>query len=174
MKTDMKWTSMAIGLLMTVLLTTGCTKEALLPKSSGRPYEVLVVMDRQMWEAPAGRALFDVLDTNVPGLPQDERSFHISQVEPNHLSDGMKIFRNLIMVNMDETQFTQTRMKFVRDKYAVGQIVLTFNTPNEESLREFCREHRQDVVDFLTKTEMNRLVKELQDTVNELKGGNEQ
>ena len=65
---------MAIGLLLTVLLTTGCTKEALLPKASGRPYEVLVVMDRQMWEAPAGRALFDVLDTNVPGLPQDERS----------------------------------------------------------------------------------------------------
>ena len=57
MKTDMKWTGMAIGLLLTVLLTTGCTKEALLPKASGRPYEVLVVMDRQMWEAPAGRAL---------------------------------------------------------------------------------------------------------------------
>ncbi|MGN0233150.1 MAG: DUF4837 family protein [Bacteroidaceae bacterium] len=158
----MKWIGRAMCLLIVLLLMTGCTKEAILPKACGRPYEVLVVLDKQMWEAPAGRALFDILDTNVPGLPQDERAFRISQVEPRHLSDGMKLFRNLIMVNMDERQFTQTRMRFTRDKYAIGQIVLTFNTPNEESLRAFCKEHRQEVVDFLTKTEMNRLIKELQ------------
>lgn len=148
-------------LVVITLSLTGCTKEMVLPKASGRPYEVLVVLDDKMWNAPAGRALFDILDTNVPGLPQDERSFHISQVEPKHLSDGMKIFRNIIMVNMDPAQFTQTRMRFTRDKYAIGQIVLTFNTPDEESLRKFCKAHRQEVVDFLTHTEMNRLIKEL-------------
>ncbi len=148
-------------LVVFTMLMSGCTKEAILPKASGRPYEVLVVLDNKTWEAPAGRALFNILDTNVPGLPQDERSFRISQVEPKYLSDGMKIFRNIIMVNMDETQFTQTRMRFVRDKYAIGQIVLTFNTPNAESLKEFCMEHRQDVVDFLTHMEMNRQIKDL-------------
>ena len=50
----------AMCLLAAVVLLAGCTKEALLPKASGRPYEVLVVMDDQMWNAPAGRALFDV------------------------------------------------------------------------------------------------------------------
>lgn len=153
---------LATLLLAVATLLASCTKEAILPKASGRPYEVLVVMDNEMWNAPAGRALFDVLDTDVPGLPQSERSFHISQVEPKHLSDGMKIFRNIIQVNMDPSQFTQTRMRFIRDKYALDQIVLTFNTPNAESLRQFCKEHQQDVVDFLTRTEMNRLIKELQ------------
>lgn len=149
-------------LVAVAMLLEGCTKEAILPQASGRPYEVLVVMDDDMWNAPAGRALFDVLDTDVPGLPQPERSFRISQVEPRHLSDGMKIFRNIIQVNMDAAQFTQTRMRFARDKYAMGQIVLTFNTPDAENFRAFCKEHRQDVVDFLTRTEMNRLIKELQ------------
>lgn len=152
----------AVSLLAAAFLLMGCTKEAILPKASGRPYEVLVVMDNEMWNAPAGRALFDILDTDVPGLPQSERSFHISQVEPKHLSDGMKIFRNIIQVNMDATQFTQTRMRFTRDKYAIGQIVLTFNTPDAESLRAFCKAHRQEVVDFLTHTEMNRLIQDLQ------------
>ena len=161
MRKNIQWLG-AMCLLAAVVLLAGCTKEALLPKASGRPYEVLVVMDDQMWNAPAGRALFDVLDTDVPGLPQSERSFRISQVEPKHLSDGMKIFRNIIQVNMDEQQFTQTRMRFIRDKYAIDQIVLTFNTPNAESLKKFCEEHRQEVVDFLTHTEMNRLIKELQ------------
>ena len=39
------------------------------PVSSGRPYEMLVVIDKAMWERPAGRALFNVLDTDVPGPP---------------------------------------------------------------------------------------------------------
>ena len=153
---------LALSLLAVAMLVAGCSKEAILPKASGRPYEVLVVMDDQMWNAPAGRAIFDILDTDVPGLPQSERSFHISQVEPKHMSDGMKIFRNIIQVNIDPRQFTQTRMRFSRDKYAIDQIVLTFNTPSAESLTQFCKEHRQEVVDFLTHTEMNRLINELQ------------
>lgn len=163
--TDMKlqrYFGGALLLALAAMLMCACTKEAILPKASGRPYEVLVVLDNQMWEAPAGRALFDILDTDVPGLPQPERSFRISQVEPKHLSDGMKIFRNIIMVNIDPTQFTQTRMRFARDKYAIGQIVLTFNTPDAESLRAFCVEHRQQVVDFLTHMEMNRQIKDFQ------------
>ena len=33
--------------------------------SSGRAYEILVVVDPAMWERPAGRALYDVLDTGA-------------------------------------------------------------------------------------------------------------
>ena len=35
-----------------------------------------------VWERPAGRALHDVLDTDVPGLPQSERSFRIMYTSP--------------------------------------------------------------------------------------------
>ena len=37
------------------------------PTSSGRAYEILVVIDQGLWERPAGRALYDVLDSDVPG-----------------------------------------------------------------------------------------------------------
>ena len=33
------------------------------PTSSGRAYEILVVIDQGLWERPAGRALYDVLDS---------------------------------------------------------------------------------------------------------------
>lgn len=143
-------------------LLAGCKKGMIYPTASGRPYEVLVVMPTAMWEAPAGRALFAVLDTDVPGLPQAERSFRISQTDPNHFSQTMRIFRNIIQVNIDPKQFSQTRMKFMRDKYATDQIVLTINAPSENGLKEFCETYRQDIVDFLTRSEMNRLVKLLE------------
>ena len=122
---------------------------------------MLVVMDSTDWKAPHGRALFDVLDTDVPMLPQSERSFRISQTEVKDFDRVLNIFRNIIIVNIDPRQFTRTKMKFTRDKWAMEQIVLTINSPSEEEFRNFCVERRQDIVDFLTRTEMNRLVKEL-------------
>lgn len=60
---------------------------------------------------PAGRALFDVLDTNVPGLPQAERSFRISNVDPQHFDRVLKIFRNIIIVDIQDI-YTQPKLKF--------------------------------------------------------------
>ena len=151
----------ALILLAAALSLTACKKENFFPTASGRPYEVLVVMDSTDWKAPHGRALFDVLDTDVPMLPQSERSFRISQTEVKDFDRVLNIFRNIIIVNIAPHQFTRTKMKFTRDKWAMEQIVLTINSPSEEEFRNFCVERRQDIVDFLTRTEMNRLVKEL-------------
>ncbi len=148
-------------LLAGAILLSGCTKENLFPVASGRPYEVLVVMDSAEWNAPHGRALFNVLDTDVPMLPQSERSFRISQTEKKDFDRVLNIFRNIIIVNIDGRQFTKTKMKFTRDKYAMEQIVLTINSPSKEAFQEFCTIHREEIVDFLVKMEMNRLVVEL-------------
>lgn len=45
--------------------------------SSGRAYELLVVVDHGVWDRAAGRALHDALDADMPGLPQSEPSFRI-------------------------------------------------------------------------------------------------
>lgn len=148
-------------LTLLVLAFSSCTKEMVFPVASGRPYEVLVVVDKDLWERPSGRALFEVLDTDVPGLPQSERSFRISQTTPDEMSNTLRIFRNVIVVDINPQMYTQTKLRFMRDKYAMEQIVLTINAPSEESFAEFCTRYRQDIVDFLTKTEMNRLIVQL-------------
>lgn len=157
-------------LFLAGIIASGCDKSRFFPMASGRPYEVLVVMDSVEWNAPHGRALFDVLDTDVPMLPQSERSFRISQTEKKDFDRVLNIFRNIIIVNIDPTQFTQTRMKFTRNKYAMDQIVLNINSPSKEEFRQFCIKHRQDIVDFLTKMEMNRLVNELKKSHSKVTG----
>ena len=79
----------------------GKKKGLLMPNASGLPYEMLVVMDDAQWERPVGRALFNVLDTDVPGLPQSERSFRITRVEPSGMNSNMfRIMRNIIKVDI--------------------------------------------------------------------------
>lgn len=158
----MKHSLFTLTALCCLLLLASCTKEQIFPQASGRPYEVLVVLDNKTWEAPAGRALFDILDTDVPCLPQSERSFHITQIESKDLSANFSIFRNIIQVNIDKSQFSRTGMRFSRNKYAMDQIVLTINSPSEDDFQQFCIKHKQEVLDFLTRTEMNRLIKELE------------
>ena len=158
------WRGRRVGILLLVtFLFASCKKEFVVPRASGRPYEVMVVMSDRDWEAKQGRALFTVLDTDIPGLPQPERSFHISHVEPQHFDHVLNIFRNIILVDINKQIYTKTSMKFTRDKYAIDQIVLTIQSPTPEEFADFCFDHGQDIIDFLTKMEMNRLVKELKD-----------
>lgn len=147
---------------VTLLFLTSCRNGQFAgPQASGRPYEVLVVMDKAEWEAPEGRALFDVLDTDIPGLPQPERSFHISQVSPRDMNRTLSIFRNIIEVDINPAIYTRTRMKFVRNTYAEGQVILRIRSNSKEDFARYVTEHGQDIIDFFTKMEMNRLCKDL-------------
>jgi len=146
------------ALLMVVLAS--CKKDGkglFTPNSSGRPYEVLAVIDKDMWERPAGRALFDVLDTDVPGLPQAERSFRISNTDPQHFDRILKIFRNIIVADVQDI-YTQPKIKFTRDLFASPQMIMTIQAPDEKSFEEFVTRNKQVIIDFFVKAEMNRQI----------------
>ena len=135
----------------------GGGKSLFTPVSSGHPYEMLVVIDKGMWERPAGRALYNALDTDVPGLPQPERSFRISQIIPDKFERGFRIFRNIIDVDIQPI-YTQPKLKYSRDSYSSPQMIMTIQAPDEASFEEFVNKNKQVIVDFFTKAEMNRQI----------------
>lgn len=149
-------------LLLLTLALVGCRQEYYFPIASGRPYEVLVVMNPDEWMAPEGRALYRVLDSDVPGLPQPEPSFHISQCSEKSFDKTLQLFRNIIFVEIDPL-LTRTRMRYARNKWAMDQYVITLQAPTEQAFIEYCITNRQKIIDFLTRTEMNRLVAELKE-----------
>lgn len=135
----------------------GGGKSIFTPVSSGRPYEMMVVIDKGLWERPAGRALFNVLDKDVPGLPQPERSFRISQIRPENFNRGNRIFRNIIDVDIRPI-YTQPKLKYSRDSYSSPQMIMTIQAPDEKSFEEFVSANGQVIIDFFTKAEMNRQI----------------
>ena len=154
-----------LAALMAVLSLAACGKgknTVFTPTSSGRPYEILVVVENGLWERPAGRALFDVLDTDVPGLPQSERSFRISNVDPRYYDSTLKLFRNIIVADIQPI-YTQPKLKYVRDVYAAPQAIMTICAPDEDTFEAFMVEQRQNIIDFFVSSEMNRQVALLRD-----------
>ena len=141
---------------------TGGGKSILMPPASGRPYELLVVINQDMWERPAGRALYNVLDKDVPGLPQSERSFRIMFTDPTNFDSTLKLVRNIIIVQVDEKRFTQPKMSAAKDVYAAPQAILTIQAPTEASLGGFITENTNKIIDYFTTQEMNRQMQVLE------------
>lgn len=137
------------------------------PTSSGRAYELLVVIDPGVWERPAGRALFDVLDTDVPGLPQSERSFRIMYTSPANYDATLKLIRNIIIADINENLYTQPKFKYAKDVYAAPQSILSIQAPDEASFAKFVEENTQVIIDFFTHAEMNRQIAVLKDKHND-------
>ena len=141
-------------------------KGFMMPNASGLPYEMLVVMDEAQWERPLGRAVFNVLDTDVPGLPQSERSFRITRVDPSGMNSNMfRIMRNIIKVDIQKI-YTQPKFKFARNVYSYPQMVMTLQAPDEASLAKYVEENAQSIIDFFTKAEMNREISNLREKHN--------
>ncbi|WP_297328958.1 DUF4837 family protein [uncultured Bacteroides sp.] len=162
MKKHLFYLSMALVLT----LFTACSnskKGVFTPTSSGRAYELLVVVNLDVWERPAGRALFDVLDSDVPGLPQSERSFRMMYTSPSNYDATLKLLRNIIIVDINKDLYTQPKFKYAKDVYAAPQSILTIQAQDEASFEKFVEENTQVIIDFFTHAEMNRQIAVLKD-----------
>lgn len=165
----MRKTLASLMIVFMALIMVSCHeggKSIVTPVSSGRPYEVLVVADDNCWMSPDS-ALYHVLDTDVPGLPQRERSFRISRVRPSHYDRTMRIFRNIIIVDIQDI-YTQTKFKYTRDAYASPQMIMSIQSPSQEEFADYVSKNGHVIIDFFTRAEMNRAIALLKDKHNQL------
>ena len=133
--------------------------------SSGRAYELLVVVDHGVWDRAAGRALHDALDADMPGLPQSEPSFRIMYTSPKDYDSTLKLIRNIVIVDIKDI-YTKGTFKYAKDVYASPQMILTIQAPNEEVFEKFVEENKQTIIDFFTRAEMNRQITLLEEKHN--------
>jgi len=134
-----------------------CDGERLLPNASGAPYEVLVVMDDNLWRSDAGRALFDVLSANTPGVAQAENMFRISRIDARHLDRMTKVARNLIIVDISD-KYSKPRIAYKKNAWARSQAVVVINAPDTETFISVMNEYNQAITEFLVNFERERQV----------------
>lgn len=160
----MKKSLLFLSMAFIALLVVSCKgKGGFTPTATGAPYEILVVTDLGVWERPAGRALFNALDTDIPGLPQPERSFRIMYSAPNNFNSTLKLVRNIIFVDIQKDMYTQAKFSQGKDMYAYPQTILTIQAPGEEEFETFVNENKQVIIDFFTRAEMNRQIRLLEE-----------
>ena len=124
--------------------------------SSSATNEVLAIIGENEWQEPHGRALFDVLNSPMAGMPQREANFRILQIDPKNFTKTFKMARNIIEVDISNS-YTQTKMSSELNKYASGQVVLTLKPPDKESLEAYLKQNQSQLVDYLVNKELERI-----------------
>lgn len=143
--------------IATICLFTGCVEKGkLLPNASGTAFEVLVVIDDKDWEKPCGKAVFDMLNTDVPNLPQAEPMFKISHVPHEHFDSYLRPARNLIIVSVSPEKYTQAKAVYSKERWAKTQAIVSLNAPNQEELKRLVESQQEKIINYFVEMERER------------------
>ncbi len=140
------------------MLLVGCGQTTYtLPTVSGSKFEVLVVVDNQIWKAEAGQKLSEILKTEMAAMPQSEASMRVSQCNAETFTDFLKPSRNIVLVTVDE-KYSSPKIIFTHNVWAQPQSVVRINVPNESALLTSIDQQGQKVLDFFIRTERDRQI----------------
>ena len=153
-------------LSLATLFSCKDSSNPLLPRATGIPFELLVVMDKTQWKAPAGRTLFEILNSDVPGLPQSEPQFRLSYTPPDRFKNIYKSVRSIVIANIDPQQFTKAKMTYSKGMWANGQIVLTINAPNAASFEQYILMNEKNIIKLFVDNELELSKKHIEKKYN--------
>lgn len=147
--------------LAAILTLASCNeakrKKALLPNISGKAGEVIVVIDKGLWEGAVGTVLRDTLTADCPFLPQREPLYNLVDVAPSGFNNMFQIHRNIILVNINSS-VTEPGVVIRKDVWAAPQCVININAADPESAVTIIKENSQKIVTTLEQVERDRVI----------------
>ena len=130
---------------------------SLLPSATGAPFDVLITGDPVMWKDSAGRVLFDVLNEDMPGLPQSEPLFDISFISEKDFSGIFKPVRNIIMFEINDKIYTQGRITYSKNRWSKSQVIVKITAPDQREFIKTIRNKQNEFISFLEMAERDRM-----------------
>lgn len=154
----------AMCLLSAVALVCSCDGDgSMLPKSGGRPYEVLVTGGGDA----AVAAVAGTLSAAAPGLPQREPLFDVSTAGASRFNSTAKLARSIVIVSVDSALFTATRIRYEKNVWARPQMVAYVNAASDSALLADLPRVGPRLVSLLTRAELNAAMARLGDALGD-------
>lgn len=125
---------------------------------SGKTGEVIVVMNKNYWEAGPGQMLRSILAVDFPYLPQREPLFSLFNIQESAFSSLFQVSRNIIICNINP-KLEETKIVIQKDIWAAPQIVITVSGPSEEAVTEKLASQNDLLRNALEQAERNRVIK---------------
>lgn len=136
----------------------GCeTTKTLLPSVSGKAGEVLVIMDRPLWEGELGGEVRDVMAADCPYLSQKEPLYTLVNVLPSGFGDLFKVHRNIVIFNVSP-QADSSYVIFKHDVWASTQCVIQLNADSQQSAKELFAQKSNLIMTSIEQAERDRVI----------------
>lgn len=128
----------------------------ILPNVTGASGEVLVVMDKYLWEGNAGEIIQDILKKEFPALPQSEPLFDVTQITSASFDNIFKFHRSVVLVTLKEG-IEESEVKFKKNVWARPQIVVQVDAKSSKDLVELLDRNKNRIQQFLVQYDRQRL-----------------
>lgn len=150
-----------VAAVTAVLSIVSCSEEkrkkALLPNISGKAGEVIVVIDKGLWEGSVGTVLRDTLTADCPFLPQREPLYNLVDVAPSGFGSMFQVHRNIIIVNISSS-VAEPGVVIKQNLWAAPQCVIYINATNSESAVALIKENSGKIITTLEQAERDRVI----------------
>ena len=146
-------------LLTAIVALCSCSggPQSLLPKSGGRPYEVLLVASDRRCAA----VVDSVLTQDMPSLPQREPMFDVSLIDTTRFNQTTRLARCIVIVTVNPAVFTSTRIRYEKNVWARPQLVVYVNTPSASQLSQYMAKAGRRLTSLLARAEINTAISTL-------------
>jgi hypothetical protein len=157
MKRILSYLALAMALIAMVSCSESKRKQALLPNISGKAGEVIVVIDKGLWEGAVGTTLRDTLACECPFLHQREPLYTLVNVAPGGFGQMFQVHRNIIIVNIS-SHVTEPGVIYRTDVWARPQCVIRINAADSETAVQLIKENSNRMRITLEQAERDRLI----------------
>jgi hypothetical protein len=148
------------SLLLIVLSGTvlSCRHEGktMKPSSTGKPSEIVVVSENNLWKSSAGDSVRAFFSRPVPGLPQPEPHYKLVQIKEDEFGRLLKIHRNVLIITIDSAM-SKPQAELRRDIWASPQRVVKISSPSIEGIKEIFAEKSDKILNLYDNAEIERL-----------------
>ncbi|HCN52746.1 MAG TPA: DUF4837 domain-containing protein [Prevotella sp.] len=145
--------------LLLLLLCSCSDRSPLLPRSGGRPFEVLLAGDRDS-------TVYQELDADVEGLPQSEPSFDISSLQGEDIGQALRLSHLIVKVSINPQVFTATRIRYAKNVDAEPQMVVYIGSPSVQALKADMPKLGPQLRMLLNRAELNNQILRLREKHN--------
>ena len=127
------------------------------PSITGDAGEVLIVLNKQLWESELGTTLREVLGGEYPYLPQREAYFRLYNTSDKDFSGNFTIFRNIVKVNISP-DCKENEISIRKDVWARPQCVISIKGESAAQVKTYILENRELLLNTIEQAERDRLI----------------
>lgn len=133
--------------------------------SKGLPSELLLVVDKQVWQSDVADSLISLTQGDVPGLMQHEDFFRVCRIFSSYYTQKYTTMHSKLFVKLD-TSLDKPMIGVSYNVVAAPQIEVTVAAPTLLSLRSILSRHAQTIRDYITDHQLSMRSKRLEKEYN--------
>lgn len=142
--------------MFTFLLSCG-SGDKILPRSTGKEGELLLIVDEQYWKHPVGDTLKAFFLQDMPGLPQPEPMFKVYKIFPKDFTLSFKTNKNILIINIDPNHPVQEpTLEIGYDNWAKDQLAMKLSCNNPDEFFVAFRNKRQRITQLIVDKDIER------------------